>query len=152
MCLCGCYVYSLRAFCNLIGTTGESRKSDSCTKTVYKWNQTLLPWVEGLASQTNTSALVSHFCWPSLAYEHIFNHMTLLLTTWCCSCHLCHCVCMSLLSACTYLTGRGSQAASGARSPEGRYVHSAVLHAPEEGSWGFSTLVPICSSFHNLGM
>ena len=35
-----------------------------------------------------------------------------------------------------------SRAARGVRSPEGRYVLTTVLNAPEEGSWGFSTLVP----------
>ena len=29
--MCICYVYSLRAFCNLIGATGGSRKSDPST-------------------------------------------------------------------------------------------------------------------------
>ena len=42
---------------------------------------------------------------PSSAHERIFNHVTLLSNTWCCSCQLCHCVCESLYSACAYLTG-----------------------------------------------
>ena len=91
-----------------------------------------------------TSTPVSHFTCPLLAHECIFNHVTLLSTTWCCSCQLCHCVCALLYSARAYLTGRCSRAACGVHSPEGRYVLSTVLHAPEEGSQRFSTLVPSC--------
>ena len=52
-------MFTVYAFCNLIGANGGSRKSDPTAKTVYEGSQTLLPWVEGLAYQT-TSAAVSH--------------------------------------------------------------------------------------------
>ena len=81
-----------------------------------------------------TRALVSHFACPRWC-------TSVYLDTWCCF-QLRHCVCASLCSAHAYLTGRWLWAASGVRSPKGRYVLSAVLHAPEEGSQGFSTLVP----------
>ena len=45
-------VHSLHALCNFIGATSESQKSDSCTKMLLEWSQTLLRRMEGLAHQT----------------------------------------------------------------------------------------------------
>ena len=82
------------------------------------------------------------FCLPSLVHKRIFNLVTLHSTTWYCSWQFCHCVCAALYSARVYLTGCWSRAACGVHYlKEGIYVLSAVFHVPEEGSWGFSTLV-----------
>ena len=46
---------------HLIGATSEPRKSDSCTRTKHEWNQTLLPWVDGMAHQTRIHYKQIHF-------------------------------------------------------------------------------------------
>ena len=57
--------------CNFIGGTGGARRSDTCTKMVYEWSQTLLLRLEGLARQTTDllpsgkrgNLFLSHWAW-----------------------------------------------------------------------------------------
>ena len=43
---------------------GWITKVRSCTELLYKWSQTLLPWVEGLARQTNMVIIETYPLWP----------------------------------------------------------------------------------------
>ena len=92
-------------------------------------------------SRSRTSAPVSHFACPRGVQAYIYSHdvaprprgdldagFAIMFAR-----HYVAHVCISL---------DVDLAASGVRSPEGRYVLSAVLHASEENSQGFSTLVP----------